>query len=235
MSEHKYDAVIVGAGPNGLSAAIELSRSNLSVLVVEAESTAGGGARTKALTLPGYLHDVCSAVHPLGVASPFFRSLGLERYGLSWVQPSSPLAHVLDENEVVVLERSVEATAKQMDGDEAAYCDIISPFVEAFDQLLPMILAPLSVPSHPLLMARFGALALRSMTGLARSRFRGTKAAALLGGMAAHAMLPLDSLATASFSLVLATAGHAVGWPLARGGSQAVTSALVRHFSSLGG
>src|SRR5262249_55360477 len=157
-----FDAVVIGAGPNGLSAAVALARAGRSVLVVEATDHIGGGTRTDELTLPGFRHDVCSAIHPLGVASPFFRSLGLERFGLAWVEPPLPLAHPLASGDVAVLERSVQATADRLGGDGPAYADLVQPLVTRIEPLLADILRPMRVPSHPLLMARFGALALRS-------------------------------------------------------------------------
>ena len=229
-----YDAVIVGAGPNGLAAAIALARAGRSTLVVEARDTPGGGCRSAALTLPGFVHDVCSAVHPLGRASPFLRSLALERHGLSWIDPPAPLAHVLADGRAVLLERSLEATCAQLGDDGRAYRALLAPFVERFEELLPMLLAPLRPPSSPLLMARFGLHALRSLRGLA-GRFVDEPARALLAGVAAHAMLPLDAPGTAAFALVLASAGHAVGWPIPRGGSQAITRALVACLRELGG
>ncbi len=232
---NSYDAIVVGSGPNGLAAAIALADANLATLLVEARSTPGGGARSEALTLPGFLHDVCSTVHPLGRGSPFFRTLGLERYGLSWVDPPAPLAHVLDDGRVVMMERSLDATAEQLGTDGAAYRELLAPFVENFDELMHMILGPLRLPSSPLLLGRFGLVALSSMLSLARARFNEERAPALLAGMAAHAMLPLDAAATAAFGLVLASSGHAVGWPIARGGSRAITEALVARFKAAGG
>ncbi len=227
---------MVGAGPNGLSAAIALARAKLSTLLVEANETAGGGARTHELTLPGFLHDVCSSVHPLGMTSPFFRTLNLERYGLSWIDSPTPVVHLLDDGTPVALERSMAATGAQFGPDDAeAYRRLFEPFVTRWERLLPMILAPLRFPPDPLLMARFGLPAVRSMEGLARDTFRGSRPGALLAGIAAHAMLPLDRLVTASFGLVLGTAGHAVGWPIARGGSQSITNALVECFREHGG
>jgi phytoene dehydrogenase-like protein len=230
-----YDAVVVGAGPNGMAAAIVLAQNGLSTLLVEAHDVAGGGMRTSELTLPGCLHDVCSAVHPLGIGSPFFRSLPLSQHGLTWVDSPSPLAHVMGDGSATLLERSVSATAEQLGVDGSAYRDLFEPFVDNFARLLPMILAPLRLPSSPALMARFGLAAVRSMRGLARSHFRGERAPALLAGIAAHAMVPLDSLVTSSFALVLAMAGHAVGWPVARGGSRAIADALLSYYRSLGG
>jgi phytoene dehydrogenase-like protein len=227
--------VIVGAGPNGLAAAIELARAQLSVLVVEAKATPGGGARTEALTLPGFAHDVCSAVHPLGVASPLFRKLELARFGLAWLDSPAPLVHVLDHANAITLERSLEATADQLGKDRRAYLELIEPFLDGFDDLLPSLLGPLRFPRRPMLLARFGMAALRSMKGLARQRFRDKLAPALLAGIAAHAMLPLRAAATSAFALVLATAAHRFGWPIARGGSQAITKALIAFFTELGG
>jgi phytoene dehydrogenase-like protein len=231
----RYDVVIVGAGPNGLAAAVALAGAGLATLVVEGRDTPGGGARTSALTAPGFLHDVCSTVHPLGLASPWFRALGLEEHGVSWLQPPAALAHVLADGRVITLERSIDATAAQLGPDGPAYCDLMRPFVDRFDALLAMILGPLRLPRAPGLLARFGLDGLRSLRGLTRARFRGDAAPALLAGIAAHAMLPLDALATASFGLVLGMAGHAVGWPIAQGGSQTIIDALVARFAQLGG
>jgi phytoene dehydrogenase-like protein len=235
VSRPSYDVVVVGSGPNGLAAAVALSRAGLATLLVEAEDTAGGGARTQELTLPEFKHDVCSTIHPLAVASPFFQSLQLERFGLTWIESPAPLAHVLREGHVVLLERSVEETARRLGRDGAAYRGLLEVFVERFDELAPMVLSGIQVPESPVLFARFGLTALRSMEGLARSRFREDSAAALLAGIAAHAILPLDARATSAFALVLASAAHAVGWPLARGGSSAIIAALLGCFRESGG
>jgi phytoene dehydrogenase-like protein len=234
-SRSRYDVVIVGSGPNGLAAGIAFARAGLATLIVEAHDTPGGGARTAALTRPGFLHDVCSTVHPLGVASPWFRELALEDCGLSWIQSPAALAHVLPDGRAITLERSVEATAEQLGRDGRAYRDRMAPFVDNFDALLEMILRPLRFPREPLAFARFGIAALRSMRGLSRAWFRDEAAPALLSGIAAHAMVPLEEAATASFGLVLAMAGHAAGWPIAHAGSAAITRALLARFREHGG
>jgi len=231
----KHDVVVVGAGPNGLSSAIALARSGLSTLVIERAEQAGGGARTNELTFPGFLHDVCSSVHPLGIGSPFFRSLGLEQYGVDWIQPTSPVAHLLGPERAVLLERSIEATAEQFGEDGTAYRDLFEPLARDFERLLPMILGPLHLPAEPLLLGRFGLAALQSLRGLCRARFRGSEVSALLAGIGAHAMLPLTSAATASFALVLTAAAHVFGWPIARGGSSSITAALLQCLKGAGG
>ena len=232
MSAH--DVVVVGAGPNGLSAAIVLAQAGLDVLVLEAHPKVGGGMRSAELTLPGFMHDVCSTVHPLGAASPFFRSLDLARHGLEWLQPPAALAHVLGDGRVFTLERSVDETARRLGRDGPTYRALVEPYVEHFDRWIEMVLGPLRWPSDPLLFARFGLHALLPMERLA-ARFSEPAAGALLAGIAAHAMLPLSSWVTASFGLVLGVSGHGVGWPIARGGSQAIADALVACLHAHGG
>ena len=231
-----YDAVVVGSGPNGLAAAIRLAQAKLSVLVVEANDTVGGGTRSAELTLPGYVHDVCSAVYPLGVGSPFFRHLPLQKYGLSWVQPELPLAHPLENGQAAVLRRSVADTAAGLGQDRGSYEALMTPLVSNWEALAGEFLQPLlHKPGHPLLLARFGLRALAAATALATSRFQGAEARALFAGLAAHSFLPLEQRASAAFGLVLGMMGHAVGWPLARGGSQHVADALAAHLRALGG
>lgn len=225
-----YDVVVIGAGPNGLSAAVALARAELSTLVVEAEATPGGGTRTKELTRPGFLHDVCSTVHPLGIASPFLRTLDLD---VAWIQPPTPLVHVMPDR-TVALERSLDATADALGADGETYRRLLAPYVERFDELLEMVLAPLRFPKHPLLMARFGLSAIRSAASYLR-RFSEPAAPAMLAGIAAHSIVPLEKLATMSFGILLAASGHAVGWPVARGGSQAICDALVTKLGAHGG
>jgi phytoene dehydrogenase-like protein len=235
MAEQAHDVVVVGSGPNGLAAAVALAREGLAVLVVEARPTPGGGCRSGPLEVPGVVHDYCSAVHPLAAASPFLASLPLERHGLRWVHPPSPLTHVIGDGRVVTLERSIDATADQLGADADAYRRLVAPFAERFRELAAMVLGPPRLPAAPLLLARFGWSGLRSMDGLAARRLGQDPARALLAGLAAHAMLPLHAPATASFAMVLAAAGHAVGWPLAAGGSQAIADALAGHLRELGG
>ncbi|HEY2594767.1 MAG TPA: NAD(P)/FAD-dependent oxidoreductase, partial [Chloroflexota bacterium] len=230
-----YDAVVVGAGPNGMAAAIVLARAGLRVLLREAADEPGGGARTSPLTLPGFAHDVCSAVHPLGLASPLFRRLPLARHGLDWILPPASVAHPLDDGTAVVLERATAAMHGQLGPDAAAWRALMDPFVARWQALFADALGPLKVPRHPLLLARFGLAALPAATWLARRRFQGPRAAALFGGLAAHATLPLRHPPSSAFGMILGIAGHAVGWPLPRGGSAAITRALIGYFRSLGG
>jgi phytoene dehydrogenase-like protein len=230
-----YDAVVVGSGPNGLAAAVALARGGRSVLVVEGADTIGGGARSAALTLPGFVHDVCSAVHPMAVASPFFKSLPLADYGLEWVHPDAPLAHPLDDGTAVVLERDVGATADALGPDARAYRRLMGPLVACAAGLFDDLLGPFRIPRHPLAAARFGLRAVRSARGLARSWFGGEPARALVAGLAAHAVLPLTQSPGAAIAVMLGLAGHAVGWPFPRGGTQKLSDALAAHLRALGG
>ena len=226
---------MVGAGPNGLAAAIVLAQAGRGVTLIEGAQTLGGGCRSEELTLPGYVHDPCSTVHSLALASPFLSSLPLAEHGLELVHPDAPLAHPLDDGSAVVLERSVEETARGLGADAQAYRRLFDPLVRSADELMHEILGPLRPPRHPLVLARFGASALRSATGLARSRFQGERARALLAGCCAHSMLSLRTPASAAFGIVLALSAHRVGWPVARGGSQRLADALASHLRSLGG
>jgi phytoene dehydrogenase-like protein len=229
-----YDAVVVGAGPNGLAAAVTLARAGRSVLVVEAADTVGGGCRSAELTLPGFVHDVCSAVHPFGAASPYFADMPLGEHGLEWVHPDAPLAHPLDDGAAAVLERSLGATAAGLGHDGDAWRALIGPSVRDWSAVVGQFMGPLRLPRRPLALARFGARAVLPATVVVR-RFAGEPAKALFAGMAAHAIQPLTRPVTAGFGLVLAAAGHAVGWPFPRGGSQRLADALAGYLRALGG
>jgi phytoene dehydrogenase-like protein len=229
------DAVIVGSGPNGLAAAIVLAQAGRSVTVFEAQSTIGGGARSAELTLPGFVHDVCSAVYPFARGSPFFRTLPLASYGLEWIEPPIMLAHPFDDGSCAVVYRSIERTASQLGVDGAAYRDLIGPIVDAWPRLEDAILGPLRWPRHPVALAAFGLRALRSAKALAAARFTDPRTRALFGGVAAHGMLPLDRSPTAAIGLVLNVMAHTSGWVIPRGGAQRLTDALAGHLRSLGG
>lgn len=231
----RYDAAVVGSGPNGLAAAITLARAGLKVILYEARGTIGGGMRTRELTLPGFKHDVCSAVHPFGVGSPFFRDLPLEQFGLEWVYPDVAIAHPLDDD-VALSYASLEKTAAGLGVDGAAYRFLFGTTVHEWPQLEGDVLGPLlRVPRHPLALARFGWRALLPATVLANSLFKTEKARALFAGVAAHSILPLEALATSAAGILLGTAGHLWGWPFPRGGSQALAEAMAAYLQTLGG
>jgi phytoene dehydrogenase-like protein len=231
-----YDAVIVGSGPNGLAAAITLARAGCSVLVYEANATIGGGARSAELTLPGFLHDVCSAVHPLAAGSPFFKTLPLERLGLEWIEPEIPLAHPLDNGSAACLYRDIDVTAEQLFDDSGAYRRLMKPLARNWENLSIEFLQPmLHWPQHSITLAHFGILALCPATLLANLLFRREPARALFAGIAAHSFLPLEAPVSSAFALVLGLAGHAVGWPIPRGGSQQISNALAAYLRELGG
>ena len=235
MSSANYDAVVVGSGPNGLAAAITLRRAGCSVLVLEARETVGGGLRSKSLTLPGFVHDVCAAIHPLARASPFFRSLPLAAHGLTWVEPDAELAHPLDKGRSVILERSLDLTGAALGLEGATYVGLMTKWVRHWEPLIAMLLGPLRWPRHPVLLARFGLAGIRPARALAQSYFAGEEPRALFAGLAAHGVLPLERRPTAAFGLMLALLAHAVGWPLVRGGSQRLADAMASYLESLGG
>jgi phytoene dehydrogenase-like protein len=235
VSGRELDAVVVGAGPNGLAAAIVLAEAGLSVKVFERSSTVGGGSRTAELTLPGFQHDVCSAIHPLALASPFFKKLDLATLGVDWIEPQVLLAHPLDDGSAATLMPSVQETAASLGIDGHRYERLISPVVRNIDKIIEETFGKVFVPSHPVAMARFGVRAIRSAAGMAGALFEDERARALLPGISAHAIVPLTQPATASFGLMFAAVGHAYGWPLAAGGSQAVADAMAARLKNLGG
>lgn len=233
-SDGSFDAAVVGSGPNGLAAAVELARAGWKVAVFEAHRRPGGGARTEEISLPGFRHDLCSSIHPLAMASPVFRELDLEREGLCFLHPELPLAHAFREGPAAVLERSVEATGRELGVDAGAWRRAVGTFAARFDALVREALAPPHRPRAPLLLAGFGALGLQSAAGLARRAFRGRRARALFAGLCAHGMVPLEWAGSAAIGLVLGAAGHAVGWPAPAGGAGAIAEALVRRLRALG-
>lgn len=229
-----YDAVVVGAGPNGLSAAIRLQQAGLSVLVLEGKDVIGGGARSMELTLPGFIHDVCSAIHPLGAGSPFFKTLPLKDHGLEFISPPVLAAHPLDGGRAAILLNSLGDTARALGADSEVYLSLVQQPVEDWPSIVSDVLGPLGVPARPLAYARFGLKALTSSSFLA-NRFRTPEARALWGGMAAHGIQPLSNMTTSAIALVLLTAGHTDGWPFPKGGSRQIIAALASYFLSLGG
>jgi phytoene dehydrogenase-like protein len=234
LEKRDYDAVIVGSGPNGLAAAILLQQNGLSVLVLEAKETIGGGMRSAELTLPGFTHDICSAIHPLAAGSPFFETLPLADHGLKYIFPEIAAAHPFDNGKAAVLKQSLDETAALLGKDEKVYKDLLYPIVKYWRGLAPDILGPLHFPKHPFDMAAFGLKALRSVTSIAK-RFKTAEARGLFAGMGAHAMQPLTNLSTAATALVLLANAHLKGWPMAKGGSQKIADALASYFISLGG
>ncbi|MGA2948114.1 MAG: NAD(P)/FAD-dependent oxidoreductase [Candidatus Sulfotelmatobacter sp.] len=225
-------ACVIGAGPNGLAAAIVLAQAGMRVDVLEAESMPGGAARTLELTLPGFLHDFGSAVYPLGAGSPFFASLPLINHGLEWIHSPAALAHPLDDGTAVMLERDLGEAKDSLGIDGPAWDKLMRPFVERWSEFAPEILRPVSfIPRHPWLMARFGMLALQPARVVAR-RFRSQRTQVLFAGLAAHSFLSLDEPLSAAFAILMAVPAHTVGWPIPRGGAQSLTNALCRFLST---
>lgn len=234
LEKREYDAVVIGSGPNGLAAAILLQQHGLSVLLIEGKETIGGGMRTAELTLPGFKHDICSAIHPLAAGSPFFETLPLEKHGLEFVYPEIAAAHPFDNGKAAVLKQSVEETAQLLGEDAAIYQKLIRPVVKDWPSIAPDVLGPLHFPKHPMAMARFGLTALRCAISVA-AKFKTEEAKGFFAGMSAHSMIPLTKLSSAAAALVLMANGHLKGWPLPKGGSQKIADALASYFISLGG
>ncbi len=230
-----HDVAVIGSGPNGLAAAIVAAQQGHSTVVYEANQTIGGGLRSAELTLPGFVHDVCSSVHPMGGASPFFKSLPLAKHGLHWITPAAAAAHPLDGGDAVMLWNDLERTADALGADRASYRRRIGALVRDWPRLEADILSPLGFPAHPVAYARFGIQALFPSQSYANFAFTTARARALFAGCAAHSVLPLTSAGTAAFGLVFFGVAHASGWPVARGGSQSIANALAAHFKSLGG
>ncbi|TBH76247.1 phytoene desaturase family protein [Aquirufa nivalisilvae] len=230
----EYDAIVVGSGPNGLASAIYLQQKGLSVLMVEAKDSIGGGLRTEEITLPGFKHDICSAIHPLAAASPFFKTLPLQDHGLTFIQPIYSAAHPLANGDSAVLAPSLELTAHKLGYDGENYRDLIQPFISHWESLLADILAPLHVPNQPINLAKFGLKAMQPASWLVE-KFETEKAKALWAGMAAHSIQPLQNWATSAIGLVLMTAAHKEGWLIPKGGSSNIAKALSSYFLSLGG
>ena len=231
-----YDAIVVGSGPNGMSAAITLAQAGRSVLVIEARENIGGGVRSAELTLPGFIHDVCSAVFPLSLASPFLRTLPLQEYGVEWIYPSVQLAHPLDDGSAVAVVRSLEATADTLGEDGAAYRRLLAPLLANWERFVEDLLGPLPLPPRAAItFLQFGLGAIRSARGLAESLYKGERARAVFAGMAGHAILPLETPSSGAYGIVLALLAHAVGWPIPKGGAQVIPNALEGYYRSLGG
>ncbi|HZY39886.1 MAG TPA: NAD(P)/FAD-dependent oxidoreductase [Mucilaginibacter sp.] len=234
LERRDFDAIVVGSGPNGLAAAILMQQNGLSVLLIEGKETIGGGLRSAELTLPGFTHDICSAVHPLAVSSPFFSSLPLDKFGLEFIYPPIAAAHPFDNGTAAIIKPSIEETAYLLGADEKAYLDLVQPIVYDWSKIAPDVLAPLHFPKYPSAMARFGLKALTSASHLSR-HFKTEKAKALFAGMAAHSIQPLTNIATSAEALVLMAAAHLKGWPIPKGGSNQIANALADYFKSIGG
>lgn len=231
----EYDAIVVGSGPNGLSAGITLAQAGAKVLLVEARDTVGGGTRTAELTLPDFYHDICSAIHPLALASPFFKNLPLDQFGLEWIQPSAPAGHPLDNGDAVIVERDIAKTAQSLGVDADVYRHLMGVLSENTDKLLHDFLAPFKMPRYPLHFGLFGLGAILPASLFSKLAFKEERTRAMFAGMAAHSIQALESPATAAFGLLLLMLTHNVGWAMAKGGSHAISKAMAGYFEALGG
>lgn len=234
VEKRDYDAIVVGSGPNGLAAAILMQQQGLSVLMVEGKDNIGGGLTSQELTLPGFVHDVCSAIHPMAVASPFFKTLPLASHGLEYIYPTLAAAHPFDNGTAAILGQSIQHTASFLGNDAKAYEKLMASVTSAWPLIDQDALGPLGFPAHPLAMAGFGLKALTSATYFV-NKFKDQAARGLFGGMAAHAIQPLSNLSTTAIGLVLMATGHLKGWPIPKGGSVSIANALGSYFQSLGG
>lgn len=229
-----YDAIVVGSGPNGLAAAVTLQKEGLSVLLIEGKETPGGGLRTSELTLPGFKHDVCSAIHPLAAGSPYLQTLPLEEHGLEYVFPDICAAHPFDDGTAAVLTRSLEETVASLGQDGAVYRRLVGSLVKDWPRISADVLSPLGFPSSPMAFFRFGVKAIQPAQWISKS-FATTQARGLWAGMAGHSIQPFGNFASSAIGFVLMAAGHLKGWPIPKGGSQSIADALVSYFISLGG
>ncbi|MEX2600277.1 MAG: NAD(P)/FAD-dependent oxidoreductase [Balneolaceae bacterium] len=234
-ANRKYDALVVGSGPNGLAAAIRLAQKGLSVKLFEAKETIGGGTRTLELTEPGFRHDICSAIHPMAVSSPYLATLPLQNHGLEWIHPDVPLAHPMENRPAVIQYHDLDRTAEELGLDRQAYSDLMSPLARHWAELTPDILAPFGFPKHPLRMAQFGLKAIQPAQRFGMKRFSGIEGRALFAGLAAHSIQSFEKPVTTAIGLVLGAAAHTVGWPMPRRGSQSIADALAGYFRELGG
>jgi phytoene dehydrogenase-like protein len=234
MEKRDFDAVVVGSGPNGLAAAIAMQQQGLDVLIIEGKGTIGGGLRSAELTLPGFTHDICSAVHPLAFGSPFFSKLPLEKHGLEYIFPAIAAAHPFRDGSAAFLTKSIDETARWLTKDDEAYASLFTRLLKNWPALMKDLLGPLQFPENPVALAKFGMNALLPATAFAR-KFKTTGARALIAGMAAHSMLPLSNIGTSAVALVLMASGHEYGWPIPKGGSASIANALAGYFTSLGG
>ena len=233
--EAKYDVVIIGSGPNGLSAGIFLAEKGLKVSIIESSDTIGGGMRTEALTLPGYMHDVCSAVHPMGYLSPYLKTLPLKDFGLEWIIPEASVAHPLDNEESVILTKSLDITSQYLNEDSEIYRSILKPFINKASSLISDSLQPFKLPESPLLIAKFGMKAFQSASFFANRNFTCKRTKALFAGCAAHSVLPLDKYFTTAMGLMFLITAHVENWAIPKGGSKSIANALGGYFKSLGG
>jgi phytoene dehydrogenase-like protein len=234
-NSHEFDAAVVGSGPNGLAAATLLAQHGLKVIVLEGANSFGGAVRSEALTLPGFIHDIGAAILPTSLASPFFSSLQLSRFGLQWITPPAALAHPFDDGTAAMLKHSITETALTLAEDSASYIRLIGPLASRWSELTHVLMGTMRLPQHPLVMMAFGWQALQSAGNVVSKHFSGNRASGFFAGMAAHSVVPLETVPSAAYGLVMLLAGHGVGWPVPAGGAGSITSSLIAHLETLGG